>query len=69
MLPSPSGDLGMTSLPERKWCLHLDASLTQLGVAQVLLEIPGMGGPHALSSAGRHEQEGIGGQLGWVSRH
>lgn len=37
----------MTSLPERKWWLHLDASLTQLGVAQVLLEILGMGGPHA----------------------
>lgn len=49
MLPSPPGDLGMTSLPERKWWMHLDASLTQLRVAQVLLEILGIGGPHAFA--------------------
>lgn len=35
VLPSPPGDLGMTSLEERKWWLLVDAFLTQPGVAQV----------------------------------
>lgn len=60
VLPSLPGDLGMTSLGERKWWRHLDASLTQPEVAQVWSGT--LGGR-------RHGQEGLRGQLGWVSRH
>lgn len=47
LLLPPPGDLGMTSLAKMKWWLHLDASLTQPGVAQIWSGTWGLGGPYA----------------------